>query len=320
MGRWVYAETVIMNVVRILIAVAVLVPAIYFIHSLFKYTSLISRIFLGLVYEPQIENFSSSRGEKISILDSAGHEIQAHFVENKGSQKALIFCPESGASKDSWEKYAFFFPGWGFHVLSVDLKPSDPSSPSQALAQWPCQDDVERLVTAIRWAKKAVGASSEIYLFGVSNGSNMALGAASMEESVKGVICDGLFSMKEIFREYIRRWAPMLVKPAFIGERLPEWVVNLYANLGFWYSQKQSKTRFVDAESLLGRRKKPLLLIHGENDDYVTTSHQRLLERFAGQRSGYERLFVPEARHNQSVAVAREAYEKRIFEFLEKLK
>src|SRR6185436_16414617 len=98
------------------------------------------------------------------------------------------------------------------------------------------------------------------------------LAASFMDPSIKAVIADGLFSMKEIFRDYIRRWAPILVKPNLFGEKYPGWVVNLFTNMGFWYSQKKSKKRFIDIERMLRRRHTPLLMIHGEFDDYVPAS------------------------------------------------
>src|SRR3989338_4771895 len=90
-----------------------LTTAAYFIHSVFKYTRMISGIFLSLVYKPNLEEFSSALGEKITILDSSDREIDAVFLENRGTDKIMIFCHESGAPKESWEKYAYFFPKLG---------------------------------------------------------------------------------------------------------------------------------------------------------------------------------------------------------------
>ena len=95
----------------------------YTIHSAFKYTRMIGGIFLSLVYKPGETQVSSSMGEKVLILDSGANEIEAIAVENKNSRKLVIFCPESGQSKESWEKYAYFLPGFGYRVMSVDFEP-----------------------------------------------------------------------------------------------------------------------------------------------------------------------------------------------------
>src|SRR3989338_2152792 len=228
-----------------------LTTAAYFIHSLFKYTRMISGIFLSLVYKQTLEEFSSTLGENITILDSSDREIEALFGENKGSDKVLIFCHESGAAKESWEKYAYFIPRLGFHVLSVDFgKPSE-ALKENSLSQWPTQSDVEKLLTVVHWTKGSISPRATIVLFGVSNGADIALGASFGDPAVRAVITDGLFSMKEIFRDYIRKWAPILVKPDIFKGRYPKGIVNTFTNLGFWYSQKKSGTTFVDTERLL---------------------------------------------------------------------
>lgn len=308
-----------MRPVLMLSSSVLLAAAVYFVHSMFKYTRMISGIFLSLVYRPAVENNFSSVGEKITILDSSDHEIEALFIERPGSNKFLIFCHESGATKESWEKYAYFLPKAGFHVLSVDLQKPSQAPAENSLSQWPMRQDVEKLLTVVRWAKASVGGDAGVVLFGVSNGADIAFSASFEDTSVRAVVADGLFSMKEIFRDYIRKWAPILVKPNLFGDQYPQWIVHTFTELGFWYSQKRSKTRFVDVESLLRKPHVPLLMIHGENDDYVPSAHQAFLERINSGKRSLKRFVVSRAKHNEAVVLAKETYEKKITEFLDKL-
>ena len=298
-----------------LLLIPVAAVAGYSVFAGIKYTRLISGIFLDLVFRPSPDAVEGSRGERITILDSSDREIQALFLEKKGSDRVMIFCHESGSAKESWEKYAYFFPALGYHVLSVDLSdiPEDPVE--NALLQWPCGKEVDRLVTVIRWTKRAISQRARVVLFGISNGADLALSASFRESSVEAVITDGLFSMKEIFRDYIRRWAPMLVRPNLFGEKYPFWVVNIFANLGFWYSQKRAGHEFVDGEALLRKKHVPLLMIHGEKDDYVPSSHQKVLEKIEGRKSA-GRLVVEAAGHNEAVVQSRHSYEEQVKAFL----
>ncbi len=291
----------------------------YSVHSGFKYTRMISNIFLSLVYAPVTDFSSSSRGEKITILDSSDQEIEGLFVESKNSKKVVIFCHESGAGKESWEHYASFFPDLGFHVLSVDFGKKDTHGEANALSQWPTREDVQTLLMAIRWSKKAFKEETDIVLSGVSNGADIAFAASFEDSAVKGVIADGLFSMKEIFRDYIRKWGPILVKPNLFGQNYPVWVVNIFADLGFWYCQKQSKKKFVDVENLLKQKHIPLLMIHGEEDDYVPGSHQKFLEKIGRKKNLPHHLVVPKAKHNQAVILGGEMYRKNITDFVKTL-
>ena len=295
------------------------VAGAYATHSAFKYTRMITNIFLGLVYHPVVEDIPPAGGEKVTILDSADREMEALWLENKNSDRTVIFCHESGATKESWGKYAYFFPALGFHVLSVDFTVSFSDAEKNSLAQWPEEEDVERLLTAVRWVKKAAGSQMKIVLFGASKGADIAFAASFEDPSIAAVIADGLFSMKEIFRDYIRKWAPILVKPNLFGEKYPAWVVNLFSNLGFWYCQKKSKRRFVDVEPLLKKSHKPFLMIHGEEDSYIPLDHQHFLEKIDQNKGSAYHLVIPRAGHNESVVLSRGVYEKKVKEFLKKV-
>jgi len=308
-----------MNGVGIIFLVFLSAVAAYFVHSGFKYTRMISNIFLSLVYRPETESFSSSTGEKITILDSSDHEIETVFARTPGAKKLVIFCHESGALKESWERYAYFFPDLGYQVLSLDLGNKTAGFDANFLSQWPTENDVEKVVTAIRWAKRAIRPDLELVLFGVSNGADIALAASFRDPSVLAVVADGLFSMKEIFRDYIRKWAPILVKPNLFGDHCPDFLVNTFTNLGFWYSQKKSERRFIDVEKLLKKPHAPLLVIHGQEDHYVSESHQRFLEKLGAAQERFDRLVVPKASHNQAVIFDRELYEQKIKRFLSEL-
>ena len=294
------------------------VAAVYGIHAAFKYTRMIARIFLGLVYDPPAEeSMEPSRGQEITILDSADREIGALFVEEKGAKGLVIFCPESGAGKESWEKYGYFLPELGFRVLSIDFNNDAAKSDRNEFFQWPTTSDTDRLMSAVRWAKKVCPSGTPIFLFGVSKGADIALAASFRDASIKGIVADGLFSMKEIFRDYIRKWAPMLVKPNFFGSKTPEWIVGIFASLGFWYSQRSSGTQFIDVENLLKKKHAPLLMIYGRKDSYVPALHQDYLQKVS-RAGSLKKFIVDSAGHNEAVVKDRSSYEKAISDFISK--
>jgi pimeloyl-ACP methyl ester carboxylesterase len=293
--------------------------AVYCLYTVFKYTRMIGNIFLSLVYDPSLESLpESARGEAVTILDSSDAEISALFLEKKDSKKLVIFCHESGATKESWEKYCFFFPDLGYHVLSLDFKNEAMDLERNSFSQWPTVEDVNLLLTAILWAKKVCPAGTQVALFGVSKGANIALAASFHEEAVKAIVADGLFSMKEIFRAYIRKWAPVLVKPNFFGDKTPEGLIRLFADLGFDYCQKKFKVNFLEVERLLKKKHAPLLLIYGRQDNYVSAPHQDTLEKI-NRGPTLEKFLVADAGHNEAVVKDRESYERTISEFLAKL-
>lgn len=295
------------------------VIAAYSIFAAFKYTRMIGNIFVSLIYRPPVENITSTVGERITILDSADREIDAILAEKKSARICVIFCHESGASKDSWEKYAAFLPKLGFHVLSMDFDKKTLPDIQDSVSPWPTLEDVQRLLVAVHWTKKAFDPEVQVVLFGISKGADIALAASTMEPRIKAVVADGLFSMKEILRDYIRKWGPILVKPNLFGEHYPDWLVGIFSNLGFWYCQRKTQSRFVNVETFLKASHPPLLMIHGEEDDYVPSHHQDFLEQLGQKQDTLQRLVVPEAKHNQAVLIGKETYEEKILEFLSKI-
>gem|GEM_PF-1046208 len=292
--------------------------AVYGIHAAFKYTRMIGRIFLGLVYVPLAEGSGSVRGQNVTILDSADREIETLFVDEKNSKALVIFCPESGAGKESWEKYGSFLPELGYRVLSLDFMNGDTKPEKNDFFQWPTRSDVDRLLSAVRWAKKVCPPGTPVILFGISKGADIALAASFCDASIKAVVADGLFSMKEIFRDYIRKWAPVLVKPNFFGSRTPEWIVRTFAVLGFWHCQRTAGTRFIDVEALLKKKHVPLLMIYGRKDSYVPALHQDYLQKVNCDES-LEKFIVEDAGHNEAVVRDRSSYEKAVSDFLSKI-
>ena len=162
-------------------------------------------------------------------------------------------------------------------------------------------------------------AGTPVLLFGVSKGANIALAAAFRTPSVNAVVADGLFSMKEIFRDYIRKWAPILVKPNLFGDHTPNWVVNIFSQMGYWNCERLSGRKFIDVEKLLRQKHAPLLMIHGENDDYVPGHHQKFLKSLEAARYPAAHLVIPQAGHNEAVTLQRDFYEKEILDFLDKI-
>ena len=298
---------------RWLFVVPFIILAAYSVFSSFKYTRMISNIFMGLVYKPDWKPSLPVRGEKASILDSSDHEIQALVFGEGRDGKLALFCHESGQGKESWERYASFLADAGYRVFSVDFDERS-TDEKNSLTQWPDELDVERLLTAVRWAKKAYEPAAPIVLFGVSKGANVALAASARLSVPSLVVADGLFSMKEIFRDYIRRWAPILVKPNLFGEHYPDWVVNIFTEFGFWHCQRRSGKKFVDVEYCLRAPHAPVLMIHGESDDYVPAPHREFLQKLPKGRASH--WTASGAGHNEAALVHRVSYEKKVLDFL----
>lgn len=304
--------------IPLILAVPFIVMLVYGVYAGIKYTRLIGRIFSDLVFMPE-ERFSAVtvQGEEESIIGDSNEKITFLItVKPKDSNKIMIFCPESGESKESWEKYAYFFPKLGFQIISVDFDDLQKDREKNHFTQWPLKEDSKKLLKVIEWIKKSNHTAVSIILFGVSKGADIVFAALHSDPAVKGVITDGLFSMHEVFADYIRRWAPMLVRTNLFGDKYPDWVVQLFANLGYWQSQRVCGKKFIEVRAFLKKHHPPLLMIHGQKDEYVSEAHQKVLERNYKNCSIFHRLVVEDAKHNAAILTNPEKYIEAITRFL----
>jgi pimeloyl-ACP methyl ester carboxylesterase len=115
----------------------------------------------------------------------------------------------------------------------------------------------------------------------------------------------------------MRQWFHIYNQKTRLHRLLPSWyygVVGLTA-LGRIERERRCRYPHLDRElAKLGQR--PLLMIHGGDDAYITPRMaEALYERVAGPK---EIWLVEGAKHNGALALAGAAYERRILEFFDR--
>lgn len=161
-----------------------------------------------------------------------------------------------------------------------------------------CQELADRL-----------GPDCSIVLHGVSMGAATVLAAAGepLPSQVKGVIGDcGYTSAWDQFGHILKRDFHLPVFPLLYTASL---VCRICA--GYWF-QEDAPVKQLEKSDL------PLLIIHGEADDYVPTAMSRRLLA-ASRDPGKKLVLVPGAAHAQSYAVAPEQYQQAAMEFFRRI-
>lgn len=158
----------------------------------------------------------------------------------------------------------------------------------------------------IKYVNQRFGADTPILLYGVSMGAAtvlLASGSGLLTKNVKCVIADCPYSSP---RAIIRKVTGDMGFPV----RLAYPLVCLSAGIfgSFWIG-KESCT---DAAK---RSPVPILLIHGEKDDFVPTDMSR---EIAADNPSVQLLTVPEATHAISYMINEDLYMNTVKEFLSK--
>jgi pimeloyl-ACP methyl ester carboxylesterase len=152
--------------------------------------------------------------------------------------------------------------------------------------------------------------------FGISKGAGAGLFVAADDPAVRCCVTDGVFGTYTTLVPYMRHWFRIYNPSSLMRGLVPDWYYGLIGLVGLRRIERERDCRFPHLEEALPRlAPRPLLMIHGEEDSYITPHMARAL--FARARPPKEFWLVEGAKHNQALLVAGEEYRRRVLEFFE---
>lgn len=192
----------------------------------------------------------------------------------------------------------------GFRVLLIEQR-------SQGWSEGRCitfgakeRLDVQRWA---QWAAKQFGPESRIMLFGISMGAASVLLASALElpEQVRGIVADCPFSNG---RDILIRTAAKAGVPRLLAGRLADLSARLWGGFDL---------RETDVREAVKHTKIPVLLIHGEDDDFVPP--EMSAEILSYNALLMERHTFPGASHGISFVIDPERYKNLVMDFAEQI-
>ena len=164
--------------------------------------------------------------------------------------------------------------------------------------------DVQRWA---QWTAEQFGSESRIMLFGISMGAASVLLASGLElpAQVRGVVADCPFSNG---RDILVRTATQSGLPKWIAGHLAHLTVALWG----WFRLKDT-----DVREAVKHTRLPILLIHGEDDDFVPP--EMSAEILSCNPTKMERHTFPGASHGISFVVDPERYREVVMDFAERI-
>ncbi len=151
------------------------------------------------------------------------------------------------------------------------------------------------------------GEDVKIVLSGLSMGAATVLMASELDlpRNVVGIMADCPYSSPE-----------EIIKQECAKMKLPPKLAYPFVRLGaiiFGKFDPSSAT----AKNAVSKSKKPILIIHGENDDFVPCQMSR--EIYDACSSDKTLITIPKATHGISYIIDRPAYEKAVSDFLDQI-
>ncbi len=242
--------------------------------------------------------------EEVEFKSRDGITLRGWFIPAPQAKGTVIFCHGHAGSMDPDLKYVPWFHSGGFNVLMFDFRGHGRSEGDRISMGY-----FERLdlLGAVDYLKSR--GLDNIGVLGFSMGGAVAITTAAVEPSIKAVVCDGAFAkLVGVLIRGIGVVNPALRPVGFIAGPLAILFASL--RLGAWLPSADP-IRWVARIS-----PRPLFLIHGEKDIFISTSEIRALYQAAGEPK--ELWIAPQAGHRNVDEVYPEEYRERVLGFFQK--
>ncbi|MBQ3266083.1 MAG: alpha/beta hydrolase [Ruminococcus sp.] len=248
------------------------------------------------------EELSRIPCEYVRTRSYDGLKLSARYYQGKSSKPLCIcFHGYRGSAIRDFSGIGLFLIREGYSVLLVDQR-----------AHWRSQGHTitfgikERYdaLSWIRYADRRFGKETSIYLFGISLGGGTVLMASGQElpKNVKGIVADCPFnSPKDIIRHVCRK---INLNPDLC------WPIVWLSGLIYGRFNISATTAAQEAKNT----KVPILIIHGEGDDFVPPEMSN--EVAVSNPSMIERRTFPEAGHGLCYYYYPDRYEDVIRQFI----
>jgi pimeloyl-ACP methyl ester carboxylesterase len=307
----------------LIVALLALTCVVIHIYYRTKFLEQVIRIFeeRPLFVIPRGQPVADAELVKFSAFD--GTQLSGCYLRHRAAERrgVILFGLEFGSNCWASVHYCEQLREAGFDIFAYEPRNQGESEFDKNYnpMQWVTNKDVADGRAAALYLKQRPDADPRGYgIFGVSKGGSVGIMLAATDPDVRGIVTDGAFATYTTVVPYMRRWVSIYSHRKRLQKLAPDF---LYGSVGLVAMNKVAKQRrviFPWTESALRRLRCPILMIHGQADNYIKPEMAEVL--YAKCKAPDRELWlVPKAKHNQSFLVAPDDYNSKIVEFFERI-
>lgn len=259
--------------------------------------ALIHRIKIGNPANPW--ELEAMKIQTVSFQTADGLTLSGWFLPERGSDSTVVICHGAGANKGNFIGFLTLFYTQGCNALIFDFRGHGESDGhTSTFGLFESRD----VIAAVDWLKRErPGRAVHVFGLGSSMGA-MALARAAAEDTrIEAVVLDSCFVSARRFVSDHLRGLPLagglITDLALAG-------VSLHAGRSFWQLDATEAVRRISP--------RPILLIHGADDQMIAPAQMDDLFAIAGQPKS---KWLGPGPHSNVLAVDFENYQKRVVEF-----
>ena len=247
--------------------------------------------------------FDSVAKMELSIASPNGYDIKGYFFKPLQTRNTIIICHGVTENKINSTKYARMFERLGLNTVVYDHRRHGDSGGKTTSYGYYEKIDLQAVV---RYVRELIGEDAVLGIHGESMGAaTTLLYAGTVEDEADFYISDCSFSD-------FRKLLYLIVKSSIsIDLRLAVHVTDLFMRMrdGYW-------TKNILPIEAVKNIEKPVLFFHTINDAFIPCS---MTEELYEKKVGPKMLCLfEEGAHAQGFNENPAAYEKKVFEFLQR--
>ena len=285
------------------------------------YSPIVERIF----QEPPI--FLVPRGEPgpdaedVAFPTSNGLKLRGCYLKSRMPLRkgVILFGLEYGSNRWSCSPYCNHLLDAGYDVFAFEPRNQGDSDrePGFETLQWHTDRDLRDARAAVDYLKSRPDADPRgIGFFGISKGAGAGILAAQHDPYIRCAVTDGMFAAYTTTLPYMRHFMTIYNKHYFIQGLLPLWYYGLLAKVAIRRVGDQRGVTYLHLEPALRQFRRPLLMIHGGQDNYIRPD--MALELFGYAKPPKDFWLIAKANHNRGLEVAGDEYRHRVREFFDR--
>lgn len=233
-------------------------------------------------------------------------------------QGIILFCPELNGNHWTGLTYGQALLDAGFAVLAFDFRNqgcSEHQSGYQPI-HWVTEFELADIEGVLAWAQQQEGLESlPVGIFGVSRGGSAALLAAARFPQIQAVVTDSGYGTMAMIQHFMTKFSRYVV-PDWFFHRLPRWHVVWVLWQTLARSERSRNCSYVHLEHAARQFDRPVLMISGSRDSYVTPRVTREVARLLSCEDSV--WIVENAKHNKPRVKAKDEYDDRLVQHFRK--
>ncbi len=260
--------------------------------------------------------------ERVTFSAFDGVQLNGCYLHHRSTERrgVILFGLEFGSNCWASVNYCEQLRYAGYDIFAYEPRNQGDSEydPAYQPMQWVTNKDVADGRAAALYLKQRPDADPAGYgIFGVSKGGGVGIMLAAEDPDVRCLVTDGAFATYTTVVPYMRRWVSIYSHRKRLQKLAPDFLYGSVGLVAMNRVAKQRRVSFPWTESALRKLRVPVLMIHGQADNYIKPEMAEVLFTKCKSRDR-ELWLVPKAKHNQSFLVAQDDYHAKLVEFFER--